>query len=52
MKQRLAANKFRINGIELAPAEQTIAWGKKIVDHRADVTVQAIRRALARTNQK
>jgi creatinine amidohydrolase/Fe(II)-dependent formamide hydrolase-like protein len=48
MKQRIAAKKFRINGVELAPAEQTIAWGKKIVDFRADATVKAIRQALAR----
>src|SRR4029077_20782611 len=46
MKQRIAADKFRINGIELAPAEKTIEWGKKIVNYRADVTVKAIRRAL------
>src|SRR4029079_9576804 len=47
MKQRIAADKFRINGIELAPAEKTIDWGKKIVDMRADVTVNAIRKAMA-----
>jgi creatinine amidohydrolase/Fe(II)-dependent formamide hydrolase-like protein len=45
MKQRLAAGKFRINGIDLAPAERTIAWGKKIIDFRAEATVQAIRKA-------
>lgn len=48
MKQRLAANKFRINGIELAPAEKTIVWGKKIVDFRAEVTVKALRRAMSK----
>ncbi|HUP82262.1 MAG TPA: creatininase family protein [Pirellula sp.] len=42
MKQRVAAGKFKINGIDLAPVEQTIAWGKKIIDYRADVTVKAI----------
>jgi creatinine amidohydrolase/Fe(II)-dependent formamide hydrolase-like protein len=52
MKQRLAAQKFRINGVELAPAEKTIAWGKKIVDFRADVTVQAIRKAVAKEPAK
>jgi creatinine amidohydrolase/Fe(II)-dependent formamide hydrolase-like protein len=46
MKQRLAADKFRINGIELAPAEKTVAWGKKIIDFRAETTVKAIRKAL------
>ncbi len=46
MKQRLAANKFRINGVELAPAAQTVEWGKKIVDFRAEETVKAIRKAI------
>jgi creatinine amidohydrolase/Fe(II)-dependent formamide hydrolase-like protein len=47
MKQRLAAGKFRINGVELAPAEKTIEWGKKIVDFRAEATVKAIHKAIA-----
>lgn len=47
MKQRVAAGKFRINGIELTPADKTIDWGKKIVDFRADATVKAIRKARA-----
>lgn len=47
MKQRIAADKFRINSIELAPAEKTIEWGRKIVDFRADATVKAIRKAMA-----
>ena len=44
-KQRIAAGKFRINGVELAPAEKTIDWGKKIIDFRAELTVKAIREA-------
>jgi creatinine amidohydrolase len=48
MKQRLAAGKFRINGIELAPAEKTIAWGKRIIDFRAEATARAIRKAVAK----
>jgi len=48
MKQRIAADKFRINGIELAPAEKTIEWGKKIVEFRADATVKAIKKAMAK----
>jgi len=47
MKQRIAADKFRINGLDLAPAENTIAWGKKIIDYRAETTVAAIRKAFA-----
>ncbi len=46
MKQRIAAGNFRINGIELAPAEKSIAWGKRIIDLRAEETVRAIRKAL------
>jgi creatinine amidohydrolase len=48
MKERIAAGKFRINGIELAPAAKTIEWGRKIVDYRAGITVDAIRRAVNR----
>jgi creatinine amidohydrolase/Fe(II)-dependent formamide hydrolase-like protein len=45
MKQRVAAGKFRINGVDLAPAEKTIEWGKKIIAYRADVTAKAIRKS-------
>jgi creatinine amidohydrolase len=48
MKQRVAAGKFRINGIDLAPAEKTIEWGKKIVDYRAEATLKAIRKAMGK----
>jgi creatinine amidohydrolase/Fe(II)-dependent formamide hydrolase-like protein len=47
MKQRIAAGNFRINGVELAPAEKTIELGRKIIDLRAENTVKAIRQALA-----
>src|SRR5262245_16813716 len=45
MSQRIAAGKFRINGVELAPAEKTIEWGRKIMEFRAEQTVQLIRAA-------
>lgn len=48
-KQRIAAGKFRINGVDLAPAEKTIDWGRKIVDFRAQATVKAIRAAMEKT---
>jgi creatinine amidohydrolase/Fe(II)-dependent formamide hydrolase-like protein len=48
MKQRIAAGKFRINGVDLAPASKTIEWGRKIVDYRAGVTVAAIRKELGK----
>jgi creatinine amidohydrolase len=48
MKQRITAGKFSINGVDMGPAEKTIELGKKIVDHRADVAVAAIKKALGR----
>ena len=45
MKQRIAANKFRINGVDLAPADKTIEWGRRIVEFRAEATVKAIQKA-------
>lgn len=45
MKQRIVAGKFRINGVDLAPAAKSIEWGKKVIDHRADIAVKAIRKA-------
>jgi creatinine amidohydrolase/Fe(II)-dependent formamide hydrolase-like protein len=47
MKQRQTAGNFKINGVDLAPVEKTIEWGKKIIDYRAEVTVKAIRTATA-----
>lgn len=51
MKQRQAAGKFRINGIDLAPADKTIEWGRRIVNFRAEGTVAAIRKSLAGTGK-
>lgn len=47
-RERIAAGKFRINGVDLAPLESSIAWGQKIVDFRAEATVRAYRAALAK----
>jgi creatinine amidohydrolase/Fe(II)-dependent formamide hydrolase-like protein len=47
MKQRIAADKFRINGVELAPAEKSIEWGKKIIAFRTEATIRAFRKAIA-----
>ena len=48
MQERIAAGKFRINGIDLAPPEKTIEWGRKIVSYRADLAVAAIKKATGR----
>ncbi|HEU0067947.1 MAG TPA: creatininase family protein [Nitrospiraceae bacterium] len=47
-QQRIAAGNFRINGVDLAPAQQTVQWGKRIIDFRAAATVDAITKAMAR----
>jgi creatinine amidohydrolase/Fe(II)-dependent formamide hydrolase-like protein len=45
-QQRIAAGKFRINGVDLAPAEKTIDWGKRLISFRAEATVKAIKQAI------
>jgi creatinine amidohydrolase/Fe(II)-dependent formamide hydrolase-like protein len=45
--ERIKAGKFRINGVDLAPVEKTAAWGRKIADFRAEVTIKALERAIA-----
>lgn len=41
--ERIKAGKFTINGVDLAPLEKTQEWGRKILDYRADRTVDLIR---------
>lgn len=48
MRERIAAGKFSINGIELAPVAKTIAIGKQIIDFRIDAAVAAISKARGR----
>jgi creatinine amidohydrolase/Fe(II)-dependent formamide hydrolase-like protein len=45
--ERVAAKKATINGIDIAPKDRTIEMGKKIVEFRATVGAEAIRKALA-----
>jgi creatinine amidohydrolase/Fe(II)-dependent formamide hydrolase-like protein len=47
MAERRAKGKFAINAVPLDPADKTIALGRKLVEYRADVTVAAIKKALA-----
>ena len=44
--QRVAANKATINGISIEPKEKTIANGRKLVEIRANASVEAIQRAI------
>lgn|SRR5574341_13871 len=46
--QRVKAGKATINGLSIAPKEQTIEVGKKLMQFRVDVTVRAIHAALAK----
>jgi creatinine amidohydrolase len=43
MQQRIKAGNFRINGVDLAPVEKTIEWGRRILDYRAEQAVAVIR---------
>lgn len=47
-KQRIEAGKFSINGVKLAPMGKTIAWGKRIIEFRAEATVKAIRKSIGK----
>lgn len=49
LKQRIAKNKASINGVSLVPAEKATALGKKVVEYRASLTVDAIRKAIGKT---
>jgi creatinine amidohydrolase/Fe(II)-dependent formamide hydrolase-like protein len=45
--QRQKANRATINGVSLLPMEKTIEMGKKIVELRTRITVDAIQKAMA-----
>jgi len=46
MPQRLVAGKFSINGVDLAPVDETVALANDLIDYQATVTVEAIRQAI------
>jgi creatinine amidohydrolase/Fe(II)-dependent formamide hydrolase-like protein len=47
LDERLKAGKTTINGVSILPKEKTIEMGKKIVEFRASVAVEAIKKAIA-----
>lgn len=51
MKERMAVGKFSINSIPLAPIEKTRKIADQLIDHQADVTIAAIRKAFASTSK-
>ena len=46
--QRAKVNKTTINGVSLLPMSKTLEMGKKIVELRAQITVDAIKKSLSR----
>jgi creatinine amidohydrolase/Fe(II)-dependent formamide hydrolase-like protein len=48
LEQRIAAGKASINGISILPVEKAIEHGRKLIEFRTDVTVEAIRNAMPR----
>ena len=46
-EQRLKAKKFSINGVEIGSVAKLLENARKIQDHRATITANAIRKALA-----
>jgi creatinine amidohydrolase len=47
VKERQAKGLFSINGVDMNPPEKTIENGKKLVEYRAKLTVDAINKATA-----
>ena len=47
VKERQAKKLFSINSVDMSPPEKTIANGKKLVEYRAKITVDAINKAMA-----
>ena len=47
LQQRIDAGKASINGISILPAEQAIEHGRRLIEFRTDVTVEAIKKAMA-----
>jgi creatinine amidohydrolase len=48
VKERQAKGLFSINGVDMNPPEKTIENGKKLVEYRARLTVEAIENVVAR----
>ncbi|MCY3598755.1 MAG: hypothetical protein OXN85_02120 [Gemmatimonadetes bacterium] len=44
--ERVAAGRASINGVSIAPKEEAIATGRKLLRFRVDATVKAIRASI------
>jgi creatinine amidohydrolase len=47
-EQRIVAGKYNVNGFDMNPPRKTLENGKKLVEYRANLTVDAIRKATAK----
>ena len=47
LKQRAAKGRDTINGVKLSPLSTTQANGRKMVEHRIDATIEALKKAMA-----
>ncbi|MCH2465438.1 MAG: DUF1574 domain-containing protein, partial [Gemmatimonadetes bacterium] len=47
LEQRIAADKASINDISLLPVDKTLEHGRRLIEFRTDVTVAAIKAAIA-----
>ena len=45
-KQRVAAKKASINGVDIADLAKIVEWGRKVVEYPAEGTVKAIQKAI------
>lgn len=43
MRERIAAGKFTVNGVKLAPTDKIVEVGLALIDHIGEVTAEAIR---------
>ena len=47
-EQRIAVGEYKVNGFDMNPSSKTIENGKKLVEYRANLTVDAIRKPIAK----
>ena len=45
-EQRIANNLYSINGFDMNPPSKTLENGHKLIEYRANLTVEAIKKAL------
>jgi creatinine amidohydrolase len=45
--ERVKAGKTTIDGVNIADQQQALGWGRELLEHRASVTADAIRKAIA-----